>query len=67
MATKAGKKGRARKGFSAVKAVKENARTRVGQPKPGRVIEDDRRREAERPRHKPTMGEMLGGAGEEER
>jgi len=31
------------------------------------VIEDDRRREAERPRHKPTMGEMLGGAGEEER
>jgi hypothetical protein len=67
MAGKSKKNAKAGKGFSVVKAVKENARNRVGQPKPARVIEDERRREAEHPRHRPTLGEMLGGDPLEER
>ena len=44
--------------FSAAKAVKANARERVGQPKPSRVLKDAPRtgREA---KHKPKLGEML--------
>lgn len=46
-----------KKAFSAVKAVKANARERVGQPKAERVIEEKpRRRET---KHKTTLGELL--------
>ncbi|MGB7191012.1 MAG: hypothetical protein WBD10_12800 [Acidobacteriaceae bacterium] len=47
-----------KKTFSAVKAVKANARERVGQPKPERVIEEKPRRRVEK--HKTTLAEMLG-------
>jgi hypothetical protein len=44
--------------FSAAKAVKANARERVGQPKPSRVVDTEPRtgREA---RHKPTLQELI--------
>jgi hypothetical protein len=44
--------------FSAAKAVKANARERVGQPKPARVIQDQPRtgREA---KHKPKLEEII--------
>jgi hypothetical protein len=44
--------------FSVTKAVKANARERVGQPKPARVIESEPRtgREA---KHKPKLEEVI--------
>ena len=48
-----------KQGFSVVKAVKANARTRVGQPKAERVIEDKPRIEKRSAKHKKTLGAML--------
>ena len=44
--------------FSASKAVKANARERVGQPKPSRILQSEPRtgREA---KHKPKLQELL--------
>ena len=44
--------------FSATKAVKANARERVGQPKPARVVDSEPRtgREA---KHKPKLEEII--------
>ena len=44
--------------FSATKAVKANARERVGQPKPARVIDTEPRtgREA---KHKPKLDQII--------
>ena len=44
--------------FSATKAVKANARERVGQPKPARVIDTEPRagRDA---KHKPKLDELI--------
>lgn len=44
--------------FSVTKAVKANARERVGQPKPARVVDTEPRtgREA---KHKPKLEEMI--------
>jgi len=53
------KKRAKKKVFSAVKAVKANARERVGQPKPERVIEEKRRPARREEKHKPTLGEHL--------
>jgi len=47
------------KKFSAVKAVKANARDRVGQPRPERVIEDRPREERRTTKHKATLTEIL--------
>jgi hypothetical protein len=47
------------KKFSAVKAVKANARERVGQPKAERIIEDKPREERRKTKHKSTLGEIL--------
>lgn len=44
--------------FSAEKAVKANARERVGQPKPSRVVESEPRT-GRRTKHKPKLEEML--------
>ncbi len=44
--------------FSATKAVKANARDRVGQPKPARVVEDAPRT-GRRAKHKPKMDELI--------
>jgi hypothetical protein len=48
-----------KKVFSAVKAVKANARERVGQPKPERVIADAPREGKRKSKHKQTIAEIL--------
>lgn len=44
--------------FSAAKAVKANARERVGQPKPSRVL-PDAPRSGRQAKHKPKLEQML--------
>jgi hypothetical protein len=44
--------------FSAAKAVKANARDRVGQPKPARVV-DDAPRTGRQAKHKPKMNDLI--------
>lgn len=44
--------------FSATKAVKANARERVGQPKPARVV-DDTPRTGRQAKHKPNLDEII--------
>lgn len=44
--------------FSAAKAVKANARERVGQPKPSRVV-DDEPREGRQVKHKPKLEQLI--------
>jgi hypothetical protein len=44
--------------FSATKAVKANARERVGQPKPARVIETEPRTGRET-KHKPKLEDVI--------
>jgi hypothetical protein len=45
--------------FSTVKAVKANARTRVGQPKPERVIPPVPREEKRGRKHPKTLAKLL--------
>jgi hypothetical protein len=45
--------------FSVTKAVKANARERVGQPKPARVIEDQPRGQQRKQKHKETLGKLI--------
>ena len=47
--------------FSIVKAVKANARERVGQPRPERVIEDQVRENSRKAKHRQTMTDLLNG------
>jgi hypothetical protein len=44
--------------FSAAKAVKANARERVGQPKPSRVV-DAKPRTGREAKHKPKLQDVL--------
>lgn len=44
--------------FSATKAVKANARRRVGQPKPAKVV-DDAPRTGRGAKYKPKMDELI--------
>jgi len=53
------KKRAKKKTFSAVKAIKSNARDRVGQPKAERVIEDIPREQKRKEKHKATLRELL--------
>jgi hypothetical protein len=52
--------------FSKIKAVKANARDRVGSPPPERVLPDPKQKLAAKPKHKPTMADLIGFTGEEE-
>jgi hypothetical protein len=45
--------------FSVVKAVKENARNRVGPVPPERVIPDPKQKAAAKPKHKKTLADLL--------
>jgi hypothetical protein len=47
--------------FSVVKAVKANARERVGQPRPERVIQDPKRAQSRKPKHAQTLPQLLSG------
>ncbi|MBS1821514.1 MAG: hypothetical protein JST61_06015 [Acidobacteria bacterium] len=51
--------------FSAVKAVKSNARDRVGSPPPERVLPDPKQKQAAKPKHKETLADLIGRTGEE--
>jgi hypothetical protein len=53
------KKKAKKKIFSAVKAVKANARERVGQPKPEKTIPDTSHDDKRQAKHKPTLGDLL--------
>lgn len=53
------KKRAKKKTFSAVKAVKANARERVGQPKPERVIPETPREEGRGRKHVKTLADLL--------
>jgi hypothetical protein len=44
--------------FSATKAVKANARDRVGQPKPARVVQDEPRT-GRQAKHKPKLEDLI--------
>ena len=45
--------------FSVTKAVKANAREQVGQPKPGRVLDDRPKTEGRESKHKPSLEELI--------
>jgi len=45
--------------FSIVKAVKSNARDRVGSPPPERVLPDPKQKAAAKPKHKQTLNDLL--------
>lgn len=51
--------------FSIVKAVKSNARDRVGAVPPQRVIPDPKLRASRKPKHKKTLSDLLSSTGEE--
>ncbi len=51
--------------FSKVKAVKANARERVGTPPPERVLPDPKQKAAAKPKHKETLADLLNKTGEE--
>ena len=45
--------------FSVTKAVKANARERVGSPPAGKVLPDPKRKELGKPKHKETLADLL--------
>ncbi len=45
--------------FSIVKAVKANARERVGSPPPEKVLPDPKQKLAAKPKHKETLADLL--------
>ena len=45
--------------FSIVKAVKANARARVGTPPPEKILPDPKARELRKPKHKETLQDLL--------
>lgn len=52
--------------FSVTKAVKANARERLGSPPPERVIPATRGdRDRAQPKHKKTLADLLAGKGDE--
>ena len=52
--------------FSKVKAVKANARDRVGTPRPERVLPDPKQKLAAKPKHKPTFADILNSTGDDQ-
>ena len=51
--------------FSKVKAVKSNARDRVGTPPPERVLPDPKQKREIKPKHKETLAHLIDKTGEE--
>jgi len=45
--------------FSIVKAIKSNARDRIGSPPPERVLPDPKQKLAAKPKHKETLADLL--------
>lgn len=59
MGKESGMKKAKKRVFSIVKAVKENARDRVGTPPPERVIPDPKQKLAAKPKHQETLADLL--------
>ena len=55
-------KKRGKAGFLVVKAVKANARRRVGMPAPERVLPDPKQKAERQPKHKQRMQDLLDSA-----
>jgi hypothetical protein len=51
--------------FSIIKAVKANARARLGTPPPERVLPDPKQKLAAKPKHKVTLADLLEPSGED--
>ena len=51
--------------FSKVKAVKANARARVGAPPSERILPDPKQKLAAKPKHKQTLADLLTTSGEQ--
>jgi hypothetical protein len=51
--------------FSIIKAVKANARARIGTPPPERVLPDPKQKIAAKPKYKPTLADLLASSGED--
>lgn len=49
--------------FSIVKAVKANARARVGMPPAEKVLPDPKQRASAKPKHKETLADLLQRTG----
>jgi hypothetical protein len=49
----------AKRAFSIVKAVKQNARDRVGQPPPEKILPDPKQKALAKPRYKETLSDLL--------
>ena len=45
--------------FSATKAVKANARERLGSPPPSHALPDPKQKAAAKPKHKKTLADLL--------
>ena len=45
--------------FSATKAVKANARERLGSPPPSHALPDPKQKAAAKPKHKQTLADLL--------
>jgi len=52
--------------FSVVKAVKANARERLGSPPPERVLPDPKHKQAGSPKHKETLADLLHKTGDDQ-
>lgn len=52
--------------FSILKAVKQNARDRVGMPPPEKILPDPKQKAAASPRHKETLADLLAKAHRED-
>ncbi len=51
--------------FSIVKAVKQNARDRVGIVPAEKILPDPKQKAAAKPKHKETLADLLGKTGED--
>ena len=56
---------RQKRRFSIIKAVKANARDRVGTVPPERVIPDPKLKDARQPKHKKTLADLLSPTDED--
>jgi hypothetical protein len=52
--------------FSKVKAIKANARERIGTPPSERILPDPKQKLAANPKHKATLADLLNSSGEDQ-
>jgi hypothetical protein len=52
-------KSKKKKTFRAVTAVKEMARERIGEPRPGQIVLDSKKKAKTSEKHKTTLGRLL--------